>query len=84
MMYLMALQDITSCPFRVVDEINQVCMFNSCIYTVVCVIALGIASPTLIAKYETMQGVIVNTNFSIMLAFSKAEVTQVALANMSN
>ena len=23
-MYLMALQDITSCPFRVVDEINQV------------------------------------------------------------
>ena len=25
MMYLMALQDITSCPFRVVDEINQVC-----------------------------------------------------------
>ena len=24
MMYLMALQDITSCPFRVVDEINQV------------------------------------------------------------
>ena len=24
MLYLMALQDITSCPFRVVDEINQV------------------------------------------------------------
>ncbi len=24
MMYLMALQDITRCPFRVVDEINQV------------------------------------------------------------
>ena len=26
MLYLMALQGITSCPFRVVDEINQVCM----------------------------------------------------------
>ena len=24
MLYLMALQDITNCPFRVVDEINQV------------------------------------------------------------
>ena len=24
MLYLMALQDITSCPFRAVDEINQV------------------------------------------------------------
>ena len=29
MLYLMALQDITSCPFRAVDEINQasVCVF---------------------------------------------------------
>lgn len=26
MLYLMALQDITSCPFRAVDEINQVCV----------------------------------------------------------
>ena len=26
MLYLMALQGITSCPFRVVDEINQVCV----------------------------------------------------------
>ena len=24
-MYLMALQNMTACPFRVVDEINQVC-----------------------------------------------------------
>ena len=24
MLYLMSLQDITNCPFRVVDEINQV------------------------------------------------------------
>ena len=31
MMYLMALQDISSCPFRVVDEINQVIVSNSCI-----------------------------------------------------
>lgn len=27
MMYLMALQDNTSCPFRVVDEINQVYIY---------------------------------------------------------
>ena len=25
MLYLMALQELTKCPFRVVDEINQVC-----------------------------------------------------------
>lgn len=25
MLYLMALQEITKCPFRAVDEINQVC-----------------------------------------------------------
>ena len=29
MLYLMALQGITSCPFRVVDEINQVCMMGA-------------------------------------------------------
>lgn len=29
MMYLMALQDISNCPFRVVDEINQVIVNNS-------------------------------------------------------
>ena len=29
MLYLMALQGITSCPFRVVDEINQVCGWSS-------------------------------------------------------
>lgn len=30
MMYLMALQDISSCPFRVVDEINQVHCYSLC------------------------------------------------------
>ena len=26
MLYLLALQDLTNCPFRAVDEINQVCV----------------------------------------------------------
>lgn len=29
MLYLMALQELTKCPFRVVDEINQVSDINS-------------------------------------------------------
>jgi len=32
MLYLMALQGITSCPFRVVDEINQVCGVSLLLY----------------------------------------------------
>lgn len=31
MLYLMALQDITSCPFRAVDEINQV-TYTLCVH----------------------------------------------------
>ena len=36
MLYLMALQGITSCPFRVVDEINQVCAWCVCGVCMVC------------------------------------------------
>ena len=36
MLYLMALQDITNCPFRVVDEINQVRIMRlSCVEFIV-------------------------------------------------
>jgi len=46
MLYLMALQDITSSPFRAVDEINQVCseygvvcvyMYSMCVSGVFCI-----------------------------------------------
>jgi len=43
MLYLMALQDRTSSPFRAVDEINQVCseydvyVVYVCVYVVYCV-----------------------------------------------
>ena len=42
MLYLMALQDITSCPFRAVDEINQVGMDLSCMCTHTCCMSLHV------------------------------------------
>lgn len=32
MLYMMALQELTKCPFRVVDEINQVCCCRNCFF----------------------------------------------------
>lgn len=40
MLYLMALQGITSCPFRVVDEINQVCAWCVCGVCMMCALAV--------------------------------------------